>query len=119
VLDDFAFGQGQDFLAALSANYTYLSPTLPRFYGLKSAGTGFQRVEFAPGHPRERSGLCESLELPAGLLDSIGDELVGLTRIQIIDKRNEQAARKAVTLRSILSALASRSSMRQGASMRR
>jgi Protein of unknown function (DUF1592)/Protein of unknown function (DUF1588)/Protein of unknown function (DUF1585)/Protein of unknown function (DUF1595)/Protein of unknown function (DUF1587) len=122
VLDDFAFGEGQDFLAALSANYTYVSPTLAKFYGLKSPGAGFARVEFAAGHPRERSGLlthaslisaksdgdpvairgnwlkktflCENLVLPAGLLDSIGDQLVGLTRIQIIKKRNEEAACK-------------------------
>jgi hypothetical protein len=119
VLADFAFGEGQDFLGALGANYTYVSPTLAKFYGLRSPGAGFQRVEFAAGHPRERSGLlthaalisaksdgdpvairgnwlketflCESLELPAGLLDEIGDELVGLTRIQIIAKRNEEA----------------------------
>ena len=122
VIGDFAFGEGQDFLGALSANYTYVSPTLAKFYGLKSPSAGFQRVEFTPGHPREGSGLlthaallsaksdgdpvavrgnwlkktflCESLELPAGLLDSLGDELVGLTRIQIIAKRNEQAACK-------------------------
>jgi hypothetical protein len=122
VLDDFAFGEGRDFLGALSANYTYVSPTLAKFYGLKSPGAGFQRVEFAAGHPRERSGLlthaslisaksdgdpvairgnwlkktflCESLTLPAGLLDSIGDQLVGLTRIQIIKKRNEEGACK-------------------------
>jgi hypothetical protein len=122
VLADFAFGAGQDFLGTLSANYTYVSPSLAKFYGLKSPGTGFQRVEFAVGHPRERTGLlthasllsaksdgdpvairgnwlkktflCQSLTLPAGLLDSIGDQLVGLTRIQIIAKRNEEAACK-------------------------
>jgi hypothetical protein len=119
VLDDFAFGAQQDFLGALSANYTYLSPALAKFYGLPSAGAGFQRVDFPAGHPRQSSGLlthaalisaksdgdpvairgnwlkktflCQSLELPAGLLDEIGDQLVGLTRIQIIAKRNEQA----------------------------
>lgn len=122
VLDDFAFGAQQDFLGALSANYTYLSPALAKFYGLSSPGAGFQRVEFPTGHARQRSGLlthaslisaksdgdpvairgnwlkktflCQSLELPAGLLDEIGEELVGLTRMQIIAKRNEQAACK-------------------------
>ncbi len=119
VLDDFAFGAQQDFLGALSTNYTYLSPALAKFYGLTSPGAGFQRVEFPAGHARQGSGLlthaslisaksdgdpvairgnwlkktflCQSLELPAGLLDEIGEELVGLTRMQIIAKRNEQA----------------------------
>jgi hypothetical protein len=124
LIDDFAFAGGKNFLDVLTANHSYLSPSLAKFYRVPSTGTstGMQRVEFAAGNPRANSGLlthaallgaksdgdpvalrgnwlrktflCKNLELPAGLLDSIGEELVGLSRLQIIAKRNEEGACK-------------------------
>ncbi|HEX6240256.1 MAG TPA: DUF1585 domain-containing protein, partial [Polyangiales bacterium] len=104
-------------------NYTYLTPTLARFYGLPApSGAGQQRVDIPAEHARANAGilghaallgmksdgdpvairgnwlrktfLCRDLHLPAGLLDSIGEELVGLSRLQIIEKRNTEAACK-------------------------
>jgi hypothetical protein len=112
--------ESKDFLDALTTNTSYLTPALAAFYGLPFTGTASAEVTFPEGHPRANSGLlthpalisaksdgdpvairgnwlrktflCENLELPAGLLDSIGDELVGLTRIEIIAERNERPA---------------------------
>jgi hypothetical protein len=123
VLQDFAFTPERRFLDVLTANYSYLTPSLARFYGLPApSGSGAQRVDIPAGHARANSGilthaallgmksdgdpvairgnwlrktfLCRNLELPAGLLDSIGEELVGLSRLQIIEKRNSETACK-------------------------
>jgi hypothetical protein len=112
--------KGKNFLDALTTNTSYLTPALASFYDVPFSGMAAAEVAFPEGHPRENSGLlthpalisaksdgdpvairgnwlrktflCQNLELPAGLLDSIGDELVGLTRIQIIAERNERPA---------------------------
>jgi hypothetical protein len=125
LLADYGFGSGKPFLDVLTANHSYLSPALAKFYRLQSpqsTGTGMQRVEFPKEHPRANSGilthaallgaksdgdpvairgnwlrntfLCRNLHLPAGLLDTIGEELVGLSRMQVIEKRNMEGACK-------------------------
>lgn len=114
-LAEFAWSTGTDFLSALTANHTFVSPELANYYGLPApAANG--RVEFPAGHPRENTGLlthasllsaksdgdsvalrgnwlrstflCEELYIDAEQLDAIGEELVGLTRMQIIEQRN-------------------------------
>jgi hypothetical protein len=118
LLADFAWG-GADFLRVLDANYTYAGPELAAFHGLPAAGAGASRVEFEPDHPRHGTGLlthgaligakgdgdiiahrgkwllstflCQELELPAGLIDSLGTELEGLTRAEMLEKRTTDA----------------------------
>jgi hypothetical protein len=120
VFDDFAWGAGSNFLDVLTANYTYVTPALGEFYELAQATAGAQRVEFPVDHPRANTGilthaaligakgdgdilahrgkwlrsgfLCETgLEVPTALLDSLGDELEGLTYQQMLERRNTEA----------------------------
>lgn len=114
-LAEFAWGAGADFFGALTANHTFVSPALADYYGLPRPGAD-GRVEFPSGDPRENTGLlthgsvlsaksdgdsvalrgnwlrstflCEQLHIDAEELDAIGEELVGLTRMQIIAARN-------------------------------
>jgi hypothetical protein len=114
VIHDYAWG-GQGLLGMLSANYTYVSPELAKFYGLGTPASD-GRVTFAAGNVRENSGLlthasllgaksdgdliairgnwlrktflCEELSPPPDLADKIGDLLVGLTRTEIVNTRN-------------------------------
>lgn len=116
LLDDYAWG-GSDFLEALTANHTYVLPALATFYGLNATGNEASRVNFPAGHDRENAGLlthpaliaakgdgdiiahrgkwilstflCQDLDLPVGLLDSLGTELEGLTRTEMLERRNE------------------------------
>jgi hypothetical protein len=118
VLDDFAWKDGANFLDALTANYTYVTEPLGKFYGLSGGGSDFVRVEFPAGHPRNGTGLlthaslistksdgdliavrgkwvrgtflCEKLEVPADLLAAIADELAGLSYLEVIQKRNTE-----------------------------
>jgi len=116
-LEEFAWTAGTDFFGALTANHTFVSPELAEYYGLPApAADG--RVEFPAGSPRENTGLlshgsvlsaksdgdsvalrgnwlrstflCEHLTIDASLLDEIGEELVGLTRLEIIAERNSR-----------------------------
>lgn len=117
-LREFAWTPATDFLSALSANHTYVTPELATFYGLPSPASD-GRVEFPAGSPRENAGLlahasllsaksdgdsvalrgnwlrstflCEKLYIDAEQLNAIGEELVGLTRMEIIDERNKRA----------------------------
>jgi hypothetical protein len=119
-LNDFAWQPGVSFLSALTANYSYASPELGSYYGIASAGPGATRIDFPAGHARENSGLlshgavlgaksdgdlisirgnwlrstflCETLEVPPGLAEALGEQLVGLTRVQIVEKRNTEVA---------------------------
>lgn len=114
LLEEFAWGAG-NVLGALTANHTYVTPTLAEYYGLP-APDAEGRLEFAPGNPRENSGLlthaallsaksdgdliairgnwllrtflCEEIEIPASLADTIGELLVGLDRVGIVEARN-------------------------------
>jgi len=117
VLQEFAWGSSA-VLGALSANHTYVSPELATYYGLPApAADG--RVDFPPGNPRENSGLlthasllsaksdgdliairgnwllrtflCEEIEIPAALADTIGELLVGLDRVGIVEARNTRS----------------------------
>lgn len=118
--NDFAWGAGANFLEAFTANYTYLTPALATFYGLPAPASGLSRVDFPAGDPRENSGLlthasllsaksdgdlvahrgawirrsflCESLEVPTEVLNSIGDELAGLGYFEVVEKRNTELA---------------------------
>jgi hypothetical protein len=113
VTGDFAWGGGS-LLDALTANTTNSSPALATYMGLPApAADG--TVTFAADHVRAGSGLlthpsllsakrdgdliairgnwlrstflCEHLGLPANA-DTIGEQLVGLTRVEIVQTRN-------------------------------
>lgn len=114
LLEEYAFGN-QDFLNVLTANHTFVTPGLATFYGLPVPSDGGP-VAFSEDSPRAHSGilthasllsakgdgdlisirgnwlrktfLCESLELPPDLQDTIGEVLVGLDRIAIFQARN-------------------------------
>lgn len=117
-LRDFAWTPQTDFLGALTANFTYLDNELASYLGLPApAGDG--RVDFPPGHARENTGLlthpslisaksdgdlvairgnwlrstflCEEVYIDPEALNQIGEELVGLDRYAIIEKRNTEA----------------------------
>jgi hypothetical protein len=120
LLQDFAWTPGVKLTDALSANYTYVTPALGSFYGLTTSGEGLQKVTFPSGHPRENTGLlthaalisaksdadllayrgkwlrgaflCQTLEVPTGLLSELSEELSGLTYVQVIAKRNTEPA---------------------------
>ncbi|MGK4003759.1 DUF1592 domain-containing protein [Sorangium sp. So ce1036] len=120
VLGEHAFTPGADFLDALTANHTYVTPALGAFYGLEVSGDGVTRVEFPADHHRANTGLlthaslisakndgdllavrgqwlraaflCQDIEFPAGLIDQLASELSGLTYPQVIQKRNTEAA---------------------------
>jgi hypothetical protein len=114
VVADFAWGAGS-ILDMLTANYTRVTPALATYYGLPApAADGL--LDFPAGNVRENSGvlthasllsaksdgdlialrgnwlrkafLCESLHPPPDLADQIGDLLVGLDRIAIVNARN-------------------------------
>jgi hypothetical protein len=118
-IDEFAWGRGANFLDAFTANHTYLRADLAEFYGLGApASDGY--VAIPAGHFRENSGLlshaallsqkrdgdriahrgawvqrtflCFDLQVPTALLDSVSDELAGLTFQQIVDRRNTDKA---------------------------
>jgi hypothetical protein len=121
LLADFAWGD-DDFLGALTADYTYVSEALADFYGL-SAPDFVGRVDFPPGSPRSNSGilthasllsakgdgdliairgnwvmrtfLCEEINLPPDLADTIGDLLVGLDKVGIVEARNTRTECRA------------------------
>lgn len=118
-LSEYAWGDGMNFLDALTANHSYMRADLAEFYGLPApAADGY--VEFPEGHHRQASGLlthaslisakgdgdsiahrgawvqrtflCINLQVPAALLDSLSDELSGLTYQQMLDRRNSDAS---------------------------
>ncbi|MET0593423.1 MAG: DUF1592 domain-containing protein [Polyangiaceae bacterium] len=120
VMGDFAWG-GRNFLDVLTTSRTRVTPALATFYGLPApAADG--TLEIPASHVRAGTGLlthpslisaksdgdsiairgnwlrktflCQHLEIPPDLADQIGEILVGLTRIQIVKKRNELAACK-------------------------
>jgi hypothetical protein len=120
VLADFAWG-GRDFLDVLTTSSTRLTPALATFYGLPApAADG--AVQIPAGHARAGTGLlthasllsaksdgdriairgnwlrktflCKSLEVPPEVAEDFGELLVGLTRVEIVKKRNAEAACK-------------------------
>jgi hypothetical protein len=118
VVADYAFGEKNVF-DLLTTNQTRVSAEAATYFGLPApAADG--TVTFPSGHPRENSGLlthpsllsmksdgdpiairgnwlrrtflCEHLTLPPDLADELGERLVGLTRQQIVQTRNADAA---------------------------
>ena len=117
VTGDFAWGGGS-FLDAITANTTNATPALATYFGLPAPASD-GTVTFGADHVRAGSGLlshpsllsakrdgdliairgnwlrgtflCEHLGLPADA-DQIGEMLVGLTRVQIVQMRNTEAA---------------------------
>jgi len=114
VIGDYAWG-GQSLLDALTTTYTRPSATLATYYGLPApAADG--RVEIPAGHARAGSGLlthgslisaksdgdliairgnwlrrtflCDEVEPLPNLAEEIGDDLVGLDRVEIVNLRN-------------------------------
>jgi hypothetical protein len=118
LVDEFAWTEGAHLFDALIANHTTLTPKLQAFYGLTANSAG--HVEFSSGDPRENAGIlghasilsqksdgdkisvrgnwlrrtfiCEELEIPPGLAETLGDQLVGLTSTEIIAERNSEAS---------------------------
>lgn len=116
LLREYAWGEGMDFWDALTANRTTVAPELGAFYGFSPAADG--SYEFQSAEPRAHAGLlghasilsqkrdgdrvsvrgnwlrstflCQHLEVPPDLVETLGDSLVGLTSIEIIEKRNEE-----------------------------
>jgi hypothetical protein len=120
VITDFAWG-GRNFLEVLTTSKTRATPALATFYGLPApAADG--TVNIPAGHVRAGTGLlthpslitaksdgdliairgnwlretflCQHMEIPPDLSDLIGEILVGLTRVEIVKKRNELATCK-------------------------
>jgi hypothetical protein len=118
-LEDHAWQSGVNFLDSLTANYSYIRADMAEFYGLPApAADG--RVEFPSDHDRANSGLlthaalisakgdgdriahrgawiqktflCVDLELPTALLDSLSEELDGLTYPAMLEMRNTEGA---------------------------
>lgn len=118
-LRDYAWAEGANFLDSLTANHSFIRADLAEFYTLPTpAANGY--VEFPEGHDRAHSGLlthaailsakrdgdriahrgawvqntflCIDLHLPSALLDSVSDELAGLTFTEIFEKRNTDDA---------------------------
>jgi hypothetical protein len=118
VIQEFAWG-GKNLLEVLTTNRTQLSPALATFYGLPAPGAD-QSVEIPAGQPRSNTGLlthasllsakgdgdlialrgtwlretflCQHLEVPASVSEQLGELLVGLTRVEIVKKRNSEEA---------------------------
>lgn len=118
LLNEFAWS-GADFLDVLTANHSYVSPELAEFYGM-SPPDAEGKVEFEDGDPRQGSGLlthaallsaksdgdmiairgnwlrktflCQDLHIPEDLADTIGELLVGLDRVGIVEERNARLA---------------------------
>jgi Protein of unknown function (DUF1592)/Protein of unknown function (DUF1588)/Protein of unknown function (DUF1585)/Protein of unknown function (DUF1595)/Protein of unknown function (DUF1587) len=118
-LRSYAWAEGSNFLDSFTANHSYMRADLAEFYRLPApAENGY--VEFPEGHDRENSGLfthaallsakrdgdriahrgswvqntffCIDLQLPTALLDSLSDELAGLTFNEIFERRNADEA---------------------------
>lgn len=120
MLDEFAWSADLALTDALTANFSYLNPALGAFYGVPVSGEGFTRTEFPSGHQRENTGLlthaslisakndgdllsvrgkwlrqsflCEKVEVPPGLLESLESELSGLSYLEVVQRRNSDLA---------------------------
>lgn len=118
VLQEFAWG-GKNFLDVLTTNRTKLSPALATYYGLGTPAAD-QSLEIPATHVRANTGLlthgsllsaksdgdlialrgnwlrktflCKKLEVPASVAEQLGELLVGLTRVEIVKKRNTEGA---------------------------
>jgi hypothetical protein len=120
VIDDFAWGQ-RDFLGVLTASYTRPTPALSTYFGVPAAAAD-GTATFPAGHARAGTGLlthpsllaakrdgdliamrgnwlrstffCKTLTIDPNVAETLGEMLVGLTRVQIVQKRNTEATCK-------------------------
>jgi hypothetical protein len=120
VIGDFAWG-GKNLLDVLTANYTRPTTALTTYFNLPKPGADGTST-FPAGHPRANTGLlthpsllaakrdgdliairgnwlrrtflCRSLSIPPDIAETLGDMLVGLNRVQIVQKRNTEEACK-------------------------
>ncbi len=118
LIAEHAWIPGMNFWEILTANHTTVTPALGAFYGISPDANGL--AELTENDPRAHSGilghasilsqktdgdkisvrgnwvrstfLCQELEIPAAIADTLGEQLVGLTSMEIIAKRNEEAA---------------------------
>ena len=109
------------FLDALTTNQTVLTPELASFYGLPAPGAG-NKLTIPASHARANSGVlghaallslksdgdpvalrgnwlrrtffCSDLRIPPEVAADLGDLLVGLSPVEIVVKRNTEAACK-------------------------
>lgn len=120
VLAKHAFGEGA-VLSALTTNQTTVTPSLAAFYGLPAPGPD-GALTIPASHARANSGIlghasllslksdgdkialrgnwlrrtffCSSIEIPPEIAADLGDLLVGLTRVEVVKKRNSEATCK-------------------------
>jgi hypothetical protein len=120
VLRKHAFGTGS-FLEAFTTNETELSPSLASYYGL-SAPSGAGSLSIPATDPRANAGIlghaslmsmktdgdsiavrgnwlrrtffCKPLTIPPEVASDLGDLLVGLSPVQIVEKRNSETGCK-------------------------
>jgi hypothetical protein len=118
VVDDFAWGH-KNLLGALTANYTRPTAALSTYYGLPAAAAD-GTATFPAGHARANTGLlthpsllaakrdgdliamrgnwlrrtffCRTLHIDPNVAEMLGELLVGLSRVEIVKKRNTEAA---------------------------
>jgi hypothetical protein len=118
VVDDFAWGK-RDLLGMLSASYTRPTAALSTFYGLPAAAAD-GTAQLPAGHARAGTGvlthpallaakrdgdliamrgnwlrhtfLCKTLTIDPAVAEMLGELLVGLTRVEIVQKRNTEGA---------------------------
>ena len=121
VLGDFAWASSTNFLNVLTANYTRPTAALSSFYGLPAAGADgtapFPSTHVRAGtglltHPAllaakrdgdliamrgnwlRRTFLCKTMTIDPAVAEMLGELLVGLTRVEIVKKRNTEASCK-------------------------
>ena len=120
VIGDFAWG-GKNLLDVLTTNYTRPTAALSSYFSLPTAAAD-GTATFPTGHPRANTGLlthpsllaakrdgdliairgnwvrrtflCQSLSIPPDIAEALGEMLVGLNRVQIVQKRNTETACK-------------------------
>lgn len=110
---------GGDFFDLLTSNQTWLTPRLASFYDLPAVEEAGW-VTIPEAHPRAHSGvlthasligakgdgeriakrgnwlrrtfMCQNLTIPPAVAETFGERLAGLTRTQIVQERNRDAA---------------------------
>lgn len=120
LLQQFAWG-GKPLLDVLTTNEARMTPALARYHGLPAPAAGgsvaipatspraFSGVLSHPsllsaktdgdaiairGNWLRRTFLCEHLEIPPAVAEELGELLAGLTRVQIVARRNSDGACK-------------------------
>jgi len=112
--------EGGDFFELLTANHTYANSALASYYDLPVPADEWGRVEFSARSNRAGSGilthpsvlsakadgdpvsvrgawlfetfLCQELIVPAELIETLSDDLEGLSYLEIVKRRNTETA---------------------------